>query len=162
MAHKDQPIREGHIHISAPHIYAYVLEAMDVTPSSSMSFLNIGSGTGYLSCIVANILGPTGMCYGVEIHQDAIEHCLESVKRYKDANPDRVHPHMEFIHGNGMNVDASIGESRVGYDRIYVGASIERSTLNQLVALLRPGGILVGPGTFLLCWLTFQSLNQSH
>ena len=148
MAHKDQPIREGHIHISAPHIYAYVLEALDLTPNTSMSFLNIGSGTGYLSCIVAQILGPTSMSFGVDIHKEAIDHCLASVNRYKDANPDLDLPHMEFVHGNGMNIDASVGESRVGFDRIYVGASVDRGTLNQLVGLLRPGGIFVGPGKY--------------
>jgi protein-L-isoaspartate O-methyltransferase len=148
MAHKDQPIREGHIHLSAPHIYAYVLEAMDLAPSSSMSFLNIGSGTGYLSCIVAQILGPTSVCYGVDIQKDAIDHCLSSIHRYKAANPDLDLPHMEFVHGNGMNIDPSVGESGVGFDRIYVGASVERGALNQLVGLLRPGGIFVGPGMY--------------
>jgi len=118
-----------------------------MTPNSSLSFLNIGSGTGYLSCIVASILGRHGEVFGVELSKGAIMHCNESIKRYKDANPDLVLPHMEFIHGNGLNIDASTGESAVGYDRIYVGASMERSTLNQIAALLRPGGILVGPGT---------------
>jgi len=147
LAHRDQPIREGHVHISAPHIYGYVLEALDLTPNSSLSFLNIGSGTGYLSCIAAHLLGPTGICYGVEISKEAVEHCLASVQRYKAANPDTtdMYPHMEFVHGNGMHIDASVGESLVGYDRIYVGSSIERSTLIQLASLLRPGGVLVGP-----------------
>lgn len=111
-----------------------------------MSFLNIGSGTGYLSCIAAHLVGPTGMCYGVDIHQDAIDHCLASVARYKANNPNLDLPHMQFIHGNGLHIDASSGESLLGYDRIYVGASIERSTLIQLASMLRPGGILVGPG----------------
>ena len=145
LAHRDQPIREGQIHISAPHIYGYSLEALDVTPNSSMSFLNIGSGTGYFSCIVAQMLGPTGVCYGVDISGDAIEHCLASVKRYKAENPDRELPYMDFVHGNGMNIDRSYGESLLGYDRIYVGSSMERSTMIQLACLLRPGGILVGP-----------------
>ena len=106
----------------------------------------MGPGTGYLSCIVAKVLGPTGVCYGVEINEETINHCTESVERYKEANPDEVFPHMEFIHGNGMQIDGSCGESQVGFDRIYVGSAMEeRSTLIQLASLLRPGGILVGP-----------------
>lgn len=53
------------MHISAPHIYASAMEALDLEPNSSLSFLNIGSGTGYISCIVAEILGPKSLHYGV-------------------------------------------------------------------------------------------------
>jgi protein-L-isoaspartate O-methyltransferase len=52
------------VHISAPHIYASAMEALDLVPDSSLSFLNIGSGTGYISCIVAEILGPKSIHYG--------------------------------------------------------------------------------------------------
>lgn len=55
-------------------------------------------------------------------------------------------PHIEIIHGNGLEIDASRGEGVVGFDRIYVGAAVERRNLSKLTRLLRPGGILVGPG----------------
>lgn len=145
LAHSDQPLKEGPIHISAPHIYGCIAEALDLTPNSSLSFLNIGSGTGYLSSIVAHILGPMGVCYGVEINNDVVDHCLSSMDRLKaHGAPDL--PHMEFIHGNGLQIDATTGESLIGYDRMYVGASIARGSLNQLASLLRPGGIMVAPG----------------
>ena len=54
------------MHISAPHIYGSALEALDLVPDSSMSFLNVGSGTGYISCVVAHILGPNSLNYGEE------------------------------------------------------------------------------------------------
>jgi protein-L-isoaspartate O-methyltransferase len=149
-AHADEPLREGHIHISAPHIYGCIVEALHVTPNSSMSFLNIGSGTGYLSSIVAQILGPTGICYGVEINRQAYEHGVSSVNRWKDENDHIELPIMEFIHGNGLNINAKAGEAIHGFDRIYVGAAIERSKLKELVSLLRLGGILVGPGMCIL------------
>lgn len=65
MAHSDQPLKEGNIHISAPHIYGSAIEALGLVPNSSASFLNIGSGTGYISCIVAEILGPNSLNYGM-------------------------------------------------------------------------------------------------
>jgi protein-L-isoaspartate O-methyltransferase len=145
-AHSDEPLRGGNIHISAPHIYGCVVEALHLSPKSSMSFLNIGSGTGYLSSIVAHVLGPTGTCYGIEILRDAYEHGLSSVNRWKEDNTHLELPLMEFILGNGLNIDTTTGESIVGFDRIYVGAAVERSALSQLVSLLRVGGILVGPG----------------
>ncbi len=63
-AYSDQPLREGNVHISAPHIYCSALEVFELQPESSLSFLNIGSGTGYLSCIVAEILGPKSLNFG--------------------------------------------------------------------------------------------------
>jgi protein-L-isoaspartate O-methyltransferase len=127
-------------------MYGCIAEALDVTPNSSMTFLNIGSGTGYLSTIVANIMGPTGVCYGIEINQDVIDHCLSSMERYQSANSGIDLAHMEFILGNGLQIDPNSGESNIGYDRIYIGASIEKRNLIQLASLLRPGGVLVGPG----------------
>mmetsp|Transcript_7457 Transcript_7457/g.13587 ORF Transcript_7457/g.13587 Transcript_7457/m.13587 type:complete len:85 (-) Transcript_7457:1511-1765(-) len=66
MAHSDQPLKEGNVHISAPHIYGSAIEALDLVPNSSTSFLNIGSGTGYISCIAAEILGPNSLNFGAQ------------------------------------------------------------------------------------------------
>ena len=51
-------------HISAPHIYGAVLEALDLHPDSTQAFLCIGSGTGYLCAIAAEILGPKSLNFG--------------------------------------------------------------------------------------------------
>jgi protein-L-isoaspartate O-methyltransferase len=69
LAHSDQPLREGNLHISAPHIYGSVVEALELTPDSSLSFLNVGSGTGYMSCIVATVLGCHSSNYGMSLGQ---------------------------------------------------------------------------------------------
>ena len=63
MAHTDQPIKEGNIHISAPHIYGVIVEGLELPRNSAMTFLNVGSGTGYLTCIAASILGPKSSHY---------------------------------------------------------------------------------------------------
>jgi hypothetical protein len=34
----------------------------------------------------------------------------------------------------------------VGFDRIYIGAAVDRDEFGKIVKLLSPGGILVGPG----------------
>ena len=65
MAHSDQPLKEGRVHISAPHMYGAAIQALDLVPDSSISFLNVGSGTGYITCIAAEILGPNCLHYGV-------------------------------------------------------------------------------------------------
>jgi protein-L-isoaspartate O-methyltransferase len=64
MAHVDQPLKDGNIHLSAPHIYGSALDALELKPDSSLSFLNVGSGSGYVSCIVADLLGVHSSHYG--------------------------------------------------------------------------------------------------
>ena len=100
---------------------------------------------------------------GVEIHEDVIQHCQESIKNWKNAraksacgkrqagsmtsNPEKFcPPHIEILHGNGLNISSTSGESVVGFDRIYIGASVDSIDVMELKQLLSPGGILVGPG----------------
>lgn len=157
MAWADQPLKEGNVHISAPHIYGSAMQALDLRPNSSTSFLNIGSGTGYISCIAAHILGPNSLNYSVELHDDVIEHCKTSVARWKastvevkDGNStihfmdDKI-ADIQIVKGNGLNILRTKGEGVVGFDRIYIGAAVDKEDLDNITKLLSPGGILVGP-----------------
>ena len=148
LAHADQPLREDHVHISAPHIYGTALEALELEANSSQSFLNLGSGTGYFSCMVANVLGSHSIHVAVEVSSATIRHAQESWARWQAANADTNVPPCEMIHGNALHIDTKHGEAVTGFDRIYVGATVPRRKLNRIAQLLRPGGILVGPGTY--------------
>mmetsp|Transcript_19517 Transcript_19517/g.23261 ORF Transcript_19517/g.23261 Transcript_19517/m.23261 type:complete len:563 (-) Transcript_19517:433-2121(-) len=162
IAYSDQPLKDGNIHISAPHIYCSVIEALDLRPNSCLSFLNIGAGTGYLSCIAAEILGPRSLNVGVEIQEDVVQHCRTSVSKWRSAtmtscgkrragsmtsNLDigTIYPPIDIIHGNGLEISSKLGESVTGFDRIYIGAAIEKANLPKIKSLLSQGGILVAP-----------------
>ncbi len=54
-AYRDLAYREGFIHISAPCIYSEVMEALEL--KEGCSFLNVGSGTGYLATMAGLLLG---------------------------------------------------------------------------------------------------------
>lgn len=53
--------------------------------------------------------------------------------------------HIIVIKGNGLNIMKTKGEGVVGFDRIYIGAAVDRDDLESITKLLTPGGVLVGP-----------------
>eukprot|EP00403_Amphidinium_massartii_P008821 CAMPEP_0178419868 /NCGR_PEP_ID=MMETSP0689_2-20121128/25833_1 /TAXON_ID=160604 /ORGANISM="Amphidinium massartii, Strain CS-259" /LENGTH=592 /DNA_ID=CAMNT_0020041321 /DNA_START=17 /DNA_END=1792 /DNA_ORIENTATION=+ len=133
MAYQDMPLRSGRLHLSAPHIYARALESlMPLKPG--MSFLNIGSGTGYFNCIVADLIGGLAVNHGIDVWPETVEHANERVARLgKDS--------VEFTVGNIYQLDVS---KTIRYDRVYVGACAN-SRSKYLYRLLEVGGILIGP-----------------
>ena len=54
-AYKDLAWKHGNLHLSAPCIYAEVMEALNF--KAGVSFLNLGCGTGYLSTLAGLIIG---------------------------------------------------------------------------------------------------------
>ncbi|XP_038863704.1 protein-L-isoaspartate O-methyltransferase domain-containing protein 2-like [Salvelinus namaycush] len=141
-AYKDLAWRHGNIHLSAPCIYSEVMEALDLHPG--LSFLNLGSGTGYLSTMVGLILGPFGVNHGVELHADVIEYAYqklayfiktsESFDKFEFCEP-------SFVMGNCLEIPS---ESRQ-YDRVYCGAGVQRDHEEYMMNLLKVGGVLVLP-----------------
>jgi protein-L-isoaspartate O-methyltransferase len=122
------------------------LEALELEKDSAISFLNAGSGSGYLTCIAASILGPRSIHYGVEVHKDVIRHSQSAIAAWKESYPEgRKIQHIHMIHGNALQLLSDKGECALGFDRIYIGAAIETASLPQFKKLLKPGGILVGP-----------------
>ena len=68
-------------------------------------------------------------------------------------------PDIEWVHGNALNINPNKGEAIVGFDRIYIGASVDKEHLPKLTCLLRPGGILVGPGKLSFCGIHVSTSN---
>lgn len=60
-AYRDIAWRMGNLHLSAPCVYSEVMEALKLKPG--LSFLNLGSGSGYLSTMAGLILGEYNLKY---------------------------------------------------------------------------------------------------
>jgi len=133
VAYTDMPLRHGRLHISAPHIYARALESM-LPLETGMSFLNIGSGTGYFSSIVSELLGKSAVHDGVDIWPETVAHAQE--RCHMQGNQ-----HIKFTVGNVYNLDVDQG---MRYDRIYMGACANARS-KYLYKLLEVGGVLIGP-----------------
>ena len=135
-AYQDEPIHSAPFHLSAPHMYATVLEALEL--SEGMSFLNVGSGSGYLSFLVARIVGQA-VNHGIEQHKELVEHdssrCAE-VPELRDMN------HIRFRWGDAFKVDY---DSEQRYDRIYIGAGCQMNAVVIFKIMLSVGGMLIAP-----------------
>ncbi|XP_029911047.1 protein-L-isoaspartate O-methyltransferase domain-containing protein 2 isoform X2 [Myripristis murdjan] len=156
-AYKDLAWRHGNIHLSAPCIYSEVMEALDLHPG--LSFLNLGSGTGYLSTMVGLILGPFGVNHGVELHADVIEYAYqkldyfiktsESFDKFEFCEP-------SFVVGNCLEIPPETRQ----YDRVYCGAGVQKEHEDYMKNLLKVGGILVLPLEEKLTKITRTGLNS--
>lgn len=143
-AYRDLAWREGYLHISAPCVYSKVMENLEL--KEGLTFLNIGSGTGYLSSMAGLILGSNGVNHNIEIHDEIIKHAKikidELIKNsvYFDEF-DFCEP--TFVHGNCMNL--IVNSQTMLYDRIYVGACCNQDQENFITTLLKKDGILIMP-----------------
>ncbi|XP_059911989.1 protein-L-isoaspartate O-methyltransferase domain-containing protein 2 [Gadus macrocephalus] len=141
-AYKDLAWRHGNIHLSAPCIYSEVMEALDLYPG--LSFLNLGSGTGYLSTMVGLILGPFGVNHGVELHADVIEYAYQKLDNFiKTSDSFDKFEFCEpcFVAGNCLEIPPHSRQ----YDRVYCGAGVQKEYESYMKNVLKVGGVLVLP-----------------
>lgn len=109
-----------------------------------MSFLNIGSGTGYFSTMAGFLIGPYGINHGIEIYQENIEYACDKLESFK-AHSEWYDPvefcDPVFLHGNGL----LLSPNNILYDRIYCGAACPLEHAQLMKNMLKVGGILVMP-----------------
>lgn len=135
---------------------------MELKNDAGLSVLNAGSGTGYLTCIAASILGPRSVHYCVEIHEDVIRHSKEAIAAWNKTNATNKRvPNIDIIQGNALELNTNKGECALGFDRIYIGAAIHKFNLHMFKKMLKPGGVLVCPvGDELVKIVRSQSENS--
>lgn len=161
-AYKDLAWKHGNLHLSAPCIYSEVLECLHLKPG--MSFLNLGSGTGYLSTVAGLLIGKTffdfrsialsfyrflgsyGVNHGVELHSDVVEYGRKKFEEFLCESPavdlmDFCPP--KFVAGNCLQLDPAT--SNQAYDRVYCGAAVPQEHIGFVKSLIKVGGIVVMP-----------------
>mmetsp|Transcript_3953 Transcript_3953/g.12913 ORF Transcript_3953/g.12913 Transcript_3953/m.12913 type:complete len:693 (-) Transcript_3953:97-2175(-) len=108
-AYDDAPLRSWDedsqcvVHLSAPSIYATALEALELTAGrhhgGALSFLNVGSGAGYLSALAATLLGKRAVHHCVEISAPLAARCKTTFDAI--ATDTRENHHHRKYHTNG-------------------------------------------------------------
>lgn len=141
-AYKDVAWKHKNIHLSAPCIYSEVMESLEL--EEGLSFLNLGSGTGYLSTLVGLIIGPSGTNHGVEIFEDVVDYANKKIHKFMETNSafKGINFCMPvFVVGNCLAMDGTYRQ----YDRVYCGAACPAEYEEYMKSLIKMNGILVMP-----------------
>lgn len=117
--------------ISQPTTVAIMLELLN--PQAGDKILDIGSGSGWTTALLASAVGNDGFVEGIERIPYLVEYGKKSLNR--------AHIHNASIELADPNV---LGKPGHLYDRILVSASAQNMPTN-LTQQLNPGGILVIP-----------------
>jgi protein-L-isoaspartate(D-aspartate) O-methyltransferase len=131
-AYLDIPLPIGYGQtISQPTTVAIMTEALE--PREGQKILEIGAGSGWQACLLAEVVGPKGKVYTIERIPELARFAEQNIKKAGYKN-------VEVIHADG-----TLGYARKApFDRIIVTAAcpyIPRPLLEQL----RINGVLVAP-----------------
>lgn len=82
-AYSDVPIRvhENDYNISAPHMHACMLEALDVQPGDRL--LDVGCGCGIVAACASLLVGRAGTVAGIDIRQACVRLSCDNVARLR-------------------------------------------------------------------------------
>lgn len=131
-AYEDRPLPIGSAQtISQPYTVAIMLELL--APQIGDRVLDIGSGSGWTTALLATAVGTSGIVEGTEI--------IPSLVEYGNKNLAKADIHNASIK---LTDPPSLGKTGELYDRILVSASADNMP-TTLFDQLKPEGILVIP-----------------
>jgi len=144
-AYVDAPQLIGHnVTISAPHMHAHCTELLRDHLVPGARALDVGSGTGYLTCIFADLVcdggraESKGMAVGVDHVKELVENSRIAERKAQAQN----HRPWDVVL---ETADGRLGYSKFApYDAIHVGAAAE-TVPKALLDQLKNGGRLVVP-----------------
>lgn len=120
--------------ISQPAVVALMLELL--SPEKGDEVLDIGSGSGWTTALLAEITGRKGRVTGLEIVPELVEFGTKNLSRYNFIGEGRA----EIIRANGKEGY----EKRAPFDRILVSAEADK-IYSAWKTQLRVGGRIVTP-----------------
>ncbi len=131
-AYEDYPLPIGYGQtISQPYTVAFMLELLQ--PKKGDKVLDVGSGSGYTTALIADMVSHKGFVWGLEIIPELVALGSNNLKKY-----------------NFKNAEIIQAKERLGlvekspFDKILVSASA-REVPNELLGQLKNRGIMVIP-----------------
>ena len=129
--------------ISAPHMHAYALELLKEELKPGCKVLDVGSGSGYLSAVMARLVtkgGASGKVIGIDHIPQLVESSITNVNKDEKSSEMFKSGVIRLVVGDGwkgMPSDAP-------FDAIHVGAAAV-NVPPALTEQLKPGGRMVIP-----------------
>ncbi|KAL1800316.1 hypothetical protein ACET3X_000658 [Alternaria dauci] len=138
--YEDSPQPIGHkATISAPHMHASACETLLDYLQPGAKVLDVGSGSGYLTAVLANLVAPNGTVIGID-HIQALNDLADSNMRKSEEGQRMLESgRVKFVTGDGRKGWAE----GAPYDAIHVGAAAavhHQALTDQLKA---PGRLFV-------------------
>jgi len=117
--------------ISQPSTVSFMLELL--APKREEKVLDVGSGSGWTTALLAHIVGPKGKVFGVEMIPELVEFSRENLEKY------------DFKHAEILEAEEELGlPSKAPFDKILVSASADLLP-QKLVDQLKERGKMVIP-----------------
>ena len=138
--YQDSPQRIGWgITISAPHMHARALEELNEKLQPGSTVLDVGSGSGFLTVAMSQLVGTDGKVVGIDHIPDLVVWSKTNVQR--DGKQQLLDSGaIELLVRDGFGGYPERGP----YDAIHVGAA-PPSIPEALKQQLKPGGVLILP-----------------
>jgi protein-L-isoaspartate(D-aspartate) O-methyltransferase len=125
---------DRHINNGEPRLWAALFDQLGITAGSSVA--HVGSGTGYYSAVLAELVGPTGRVTAIEVDPDFALQTWENLALW---------PQAKTVAGNGLT------DLPADVDFIVASAGLSFVPVGWLDAL-REGGKLLLPLTVTHGW----------
>ncbi|KAF2176398.1 protein-L-isoaspartate O-methyltransferase [Zopfia rhizophila CBS 207.26] len=138
--YEDSPQPIGHqATISAPHMHASACESLLPYLHPGARVLDIGSGSGYLTAVLANLVGPSGTVIGVDHIQPLVTLAENNMRKSEEGKQMLDSGQVKFIKADGRKG----WKEGALYDAIHVGAAAAEHHKELTDQLKSPGRLFV-------------------
>lgn len=126
--------------------------------------LDIGSGSGYLTAVLANLVGPQGKVVGIDHIQGLVDLATSNTNKSEDGKRWLREGKVKFVMGDGRlgYRQQDVGEEEQGWDAIHVGAAAKEEHAVLVEQLRAPGRLFIPVGDAMqYIWVIDKDENGS-
>lgn len=109
----------------------------------SARILDIGSGSGYLTAVLANLVGPAGKVVGVDHIQDLVDLANKNMSKSEEGRDMLESGKVRFLKADGR---LGLDDGEGGWDAIHVGAAAKEAHKVLVEQLRAPGRLFIPVG----------------